>query len=317
MRSAKIKLLAILILTLVLCMSVFSMTAYASNGNETLTVNAAWVDGELLRINVTDINGVSSALALRLSDYVNDTENKEFISIQAVDLAGNMSGIIEIKNPFYDPTAAPVIITPPTVNAAQSSESSIQSGIQQTDGSRPFTPDGTGTVVDNVHDGDGKEFFTIGTEDGNVFYIIVDRQRNSDNVYLLNAVTEEDLISLAQAGGREVTPSGGSNSVSAIEIPGNPGENEKQEPPSATEPPSETPEIEQPAKNDNTMYLIIGIAVLAVGGAGYYFKIVRGKKNAVYNDDDEDEADDDEDYGYNNESGGDDDDDLEDGGDEE
>ena len=34
---------------------------------------------------------------------------------------------------------------------------------------KPFTPDGTGTVVDNATDEDGKEFFTITTPSENVF----------------------------------------------------------------------------------------------------------------------------------------------------
>ncbi len=118
MRLLKIKLFTLL--TLVLCMGVFSMTAYASDGGgESLTVTAAWVDGELLRINVTDAEGAASSLALRLSDYVSDAENKEYISIQAVDLAGNKSGVIEIKNPYYIPeTPAPDTIpqTPPRLS---------------------------------------------------------------------------------------------------------------------------------------------------------------------------------------------------------
>ena len=34
---------------------------------------------------------------------------------------------------------------------------------------KPFTPNGTGTVVDNATDEDGKEFFTITTPSENVF----------------------------------------------------------------------------------------------------------------------------------------------------
>ena len=44
------------------------------------------------------------------------------------------------------------------------------SGAQGTSGaagaSNPFTPAGTGTVVDNATDGDGKEFFTVVTAEG-------------------------------------------------------------------------------------------------------------------------------------------------------
>ena len=64
---------------------------------------------------------------------------------------------------------------------------------------KPFTPDGTGTVVDNATDEDGKEFFTITTPSENVFYLIIDRQRTEENVYFLNAVTEKDLLALAEA----------------------------------------------------------------------------------------------------------------------
>ena len=64
---------------------------------------------------------------------------------------------------------------------------------------KPFTPDGTGTVVGNATDKDGKEFFTITTPNENVFYLIIDRQRTEENVYFLNAVTEKDLLALAEA----------------------------------------------------------------------------------------------------------------------
>ena len=52
----------------------------------------------------------------------------------------------------------------------------------------PFTPDGTGTVVDNATDEDGKEFYTITTADESVFYLVIDKQKTSENVYFLNTV---------------------------------------------------------------------------------------------------------------------------------
>ena len=36
----------------------------------------------------------------------------------------------------------------------------------------PFTPNGTGTVLDNATSEDEKEFYTIVTEDENVFYLV-------------------------------------------------------------------------------------------------------------------------------------------------
>ena len=74
----------------------------------------------------------------------------------------------------------------------------------------PFTPDGTGTVVDHATDEDGKEFYTIITADENYFYLIIDHQRDTENVYFLNVVTEQDLMALAEVsentGGESAIP---------------------------------------------------------------------------------------------------------------
>ena len=53
-------------------------------------------------------------------------------------------------------------------------------------------------MIENATEEDGKEFYTIMTPDENVFYLIIDRQRNTENVYFLNAVTEADLLPLAE-----------------------------------------------------------------------------------------------------------------------
>ena len=62
-----------------------------------------------------------------------------------------------------------------------------------------FTPEGTGTVLDSATGEDGdKQFYTITTEAGNVFYLIIDGKRDDNNVYFLNGVTEADLMALAE-----------------------------------------------------------------------------------------------------------------------
>lgn len=61
------------------------------------------------------------------------------------------------------------------------------------------TPNGTGTVVSDTTNSDGKEFLTIKTSDDHVFYLIVDKQKTGDNVYFLDAVTAKDLLSLTQS----------------------------------------------------------------------------------------------------------------------
>ena len=44
-------------------------------------------------------------------------------------------------------------------------------------------------MVDNATDEDGKEFYTITTADESVFYLVIDKQKTSENVYFLNTVT--------------------------------------------------------------------------------------------------------------------------------
>ena len=121
----------------------------------------------------------------------------------------------------------------------------------------PFTPDGTGTVVDNATDQDGKEFFTITTAEEAVFYLVIDRQRETENVYFLNAVTVADLMALAESSGEPAAP----------------------EPPPEPEPEPTTPEPEPvPEKKGGAGPLLLALAVVVIGGgAGWYFKIYRPK----------------------------------------
>jgi hypothetical protein len=78
--------------------------------------------------------------------------------------------------------------------------------------------DGTGTVIENSTDTPEKrEFFTIKTPAGNVFYIVVDKQKTGENVYLLTPVTEADLaalpVSRRRAPSRAAARSAGRNRI--------------------------------------------------------------------------------------------------------
>ena len=149
---------------------------------------------------------------------------------------------------------------------AQSSEPAEETApeTEEETTAKPFTPEGTGTVVDNATDGDGKEFFTITTPSENVFYLIIDRQRDGQNVYFLNAVTEKDLLALA----------------------------EKDPEPEVTEPVME-PEPEKTSGFPMGNILMIAAVLLAGGGAGYYFKVYRPKHEVPDMDDEEYDYEDD------------------------
>lgn len=52
----------------------------------------------------------------------------------------------------------------------------------------PFTIAGNGEVEDNIVDDPSKEFFTVKTKGGNTFFLVIDRARNSENVYMLSMI---------------------------------------------------------------------------------------------------------------------------------
>ena len=80
-----------------------------------------------------------------------------------------------------------------------------------------FTPEGAAEVLDNFMAISGIEFFTITTIEGNSFFLIVDRNRTSNNVYLLNTVSTEDLIAISEGNAEADTPSARSNEAESIE----------------------------------------------------------------------------------------------------
>ena len=152
-----------------------------------------------------------------------------------------------------------------TVSSATSSATSSETSL------KPLTPDGTGTVIDNVTNEDGKEFFTVTTPSKHVFYLIIDRQKNAENVYFLDAVTDKDLLALAKSDNEDVSGSSSSKTVSSPEV--------------SSAPTASTPTASSASRPEkqNGSAGIAAVAILAavlVGAAVWFFKFRKpGKKD--------------------------------------
>ena len=129
----------------------------------------------------------------------------------------------------------------------------------------PFTITGNGEVEDNITDDSSKEFFTVKTKGGNTFFLVIDRARNSENVYMLSMIDEYDLqefLTDEERNGKE-------EEMPAVVLP-------------ETKPES-TPdvEIEEPKEESsggmNKILLLVFVAALGGAGAFFYFYIYKPK----------------------------------------
>lgn len=215
-----------------------------------------------------------------------------------------------MKNKFYNMLLALVLcmgafFVPVEVHAQGGPETEMEENFPAASASTdpetdqepvPFTPGGQATVVDEATGEDGKLFYTFSTPEGNVFYLVIDRQRDSDNVYFLNAVTEQDLLSLAEGGEEDTGESAipemktcvcqercreGWADVTCPACMEDPGSCKGKDAEAQVPEGQEEEEGQKPAGRtgggSTGTFVFILLAAAAVGGAGYYLKIYKPK----------------------------------------
>ena len=264
----------------------------------------ASIQGEFLQVEASDaqsgvaaiqINGTvynhtsltNGRLELSLKQYADAYEQ---LLVQAVDRVGNTSKAIALANPFFHntpavtpnntkrpgggshnnsgssgnrataaPTAEPTLA--PTVNATPYTE--IESGFPFSNAGNSFTRD---LLYDRITN---KQFIAIETRNGDLFYMIIDYDKPLDEkgekyeTYFLNLVDSRDLLDI----------------VDAKDIPDEP--EVIYVTPEPTEVPTQAPSAENTPQKPDSSKTMLGLAVIAVlagGGALWYFKQKKGKK---------------------------------------
>ena len=154
-------------------------------------------------------------------------------------------------------------------------------------GGAALTPDGNLSLIDDIGSStrSGKQFITVETRNGNVFYLIIDRDdEGEETVHFLNQVDEADLLTLmgddapaaetpAVCNCKEKCVAGAVNTNCPV-CKNNLSECSGKEVVAEPEPEPEQPE----KKSSGGLLVIVLLLTLAGGGAFAYVKLIKPKQ---------------------------------------
>ena len=291
--------------------------------SEKPTLAASLTDGVLTIQGKDTISGIA-AITVNGTEYRDLTDGtlkiqltqKDFttkkIEITATDTAGNTSDKYSLQNPYYEWAVKQAIAQSAdasgnnaTTTTPTGEEQQVNSPLPQD--AKPSEPTtSTGTVEDRTVTGieqelaeqnetvdkisstttaAGKEFYTISTKSGKVFYLIIDNEQSQDNVYFLTEVDEQDLMNFSLS---DTVTLPDVDTVYAT-VDGEDDQTETSAPEEESTEESEAPEepeVQEPEKTSNLgSYLLIGLIAAGVGAGAWYMKIYKPKHE--FDDDDE------------------------------
>lgn len=288
-----------------------TLTAALSDGVLTIKGNDSVTGISSITVNgttYTDLENGTLKIQLTQKDFVTKK-----IEIYATDTAGNTSEVYSMQNPYYDWAVkqaaqqvqsgqdSSMTTTSPTTPESSKTEEITSPLPQDATPSEPTESKGTvddrtvtGIEKELAESGEeaesitqtvtpaGKEFYTISTKSGKIFYLIVDNEKQSDNVYFLTEVSEKDLMNFTLSD--TVTLPDADTVYATIDK----GEPEPTTPSTEAETEeTEKVEVQMPEeKSPLGSYLLIGFILAGVGAGAYYFKVYKPKQDG---DDEEDE----------------------------
>lgn len=202
-----------------------TLNAAVNNGNLTVETNdndsgvkAVYVNG----FEFTNLN--EGTLNIRMQQF--DT-GYEYFAIQAMDYAGNMSDTYRVNNPYYkrkDASGKEAKILPDSVQPTKPAEAVASvTEHMKTDDAGNALANAFGSILSSnsiqsqadekkkslaeadkeeiqekpeTIPGKGREFYTIEAKSGKVFYLIIDRTGDEEEVRFVTDITENDLLNV-------------------------------------------------------------------------------------------------------------------------
>ena len=122
-----------------------------------------------------------------------------------------------------------------------------------------FSTPGNAQLVDDKENDDTKQFLTIQTKKGNTFYMVIDRSSNTENVYMMSLVDENDLAEFL-----DETEKDKETEESTVVIP-------------ETTPETTPAAEEETGMNVKGLAAIVVVAILGFAGIAVYKKHGRSK----------------------------------------
>jgi len=303
-----------------------SHSSGSDEDNTPPTINAAINNGKL-KVRAVDESGIKviyvnnyeffdpedGVLQIRLEKF---EAGIEYFTISAMDNYGNRSQDFSIKNPYWtDPDADSNNQKDPS-EELPADASATDPGDATGEVTEHVTVDDNGYIIEESETyytgendpSNGREFYTIQTETGKVFYLIVERNDGDEIVHFVTDITENDLLN-ATSNNSEILPknslaSDSSVPVSEVAIPADDGKtitvdsqgnktvtdaDGKVVEPEEEEQPVETVSDngnQKPKKKMNPIFIYVGIGLIVIV-AGYYLKVVKPKKQKGFVEDEE------------------------------
>lgn len=169
-------------------------------------------------------------------------------------------------------TEAVVVEEELTVDTEKESEEETTEDTLGMEQDGAFSESGNLSLLDDVGTDEAKEleYMTVQTKSGAVFYLVIDRSADTENVYFLNQVDELDLMAIMD----DAQKTEYENSVAEKEETATPDVTEE-----PSEPVEEVPEEKTEIQTVNpAVFGVIGVAAIAIIG-GYMFMKKKSKKD--------------------------------------